>query len=159
MQVKDSSMTTGQTTFGDEPFPQVVLLDLNLRDKAAALTRLAGEVAAVALDPAAVLKALLWREDLGSTGMGDGIAIPHASVPGLTQPFGVFARLRPPVDFAAVDDKPVDIVVLLLTPQTAKGDLMALSQVARRLRSPAFCNALRQAEDEVDVWEAWRSFA
>lgn len=138
-------------------FPQGVLLGLRVREKAVLLTTLAAQAAqATGLDQALVLGALRRREELGSTGMGYGIALPHASVPGLAKPFGILARLAAPIDFDAVDDQPVDIVVLLLTPQTERAaDLQALSGIARRLRQAAVLSALRQAEDEVDVWEAW----
>lgn len=152
MQVKENPMSINMAQF-----PQGVLLGLRVREKAVLLATLARQAAeATGSSYAVVLAALQRREALGSTGMGQGIAIPHASVPGLVQPFGLLALLAAPIDFAAVDDLPVDIVVLLLTPQTEKAaDLQALSGIARRLRQPAVLAALRQAEDEVDVWDAW----
>ena len=77
------------------------------------------------------------REELGSTGVGNGVALPHARLRGLKVPFGLLARLRQGIDFAAIDDQPVDIVFLLLLPETADGaQLNALACVARAMRDP-----------------------
>lgn len=97
-----------------------------------------------------VLFDVLWeREKLGTTGVGHGIAIPHARVTGLTEVRGFFARLAAPIPFEAVDDHPVDLVFLLLAPDTAGADhLHALAAVSRTLRDPALCEQLRKAKDE-----------
>ena len=90
-------------------------------DKAGVLQELARRAGAALKIPAETISAaLLKREQLGSTGMGDGIAIPHARVPGVKSPFGMLARLKQPVDFHAVDGQPVDLVFLLLAPASSQ---------------------------------------
>ena len=97
-----------------------------LAEKAAGVTGLAERE---------VFDTILQRERLGSTGVGNGIAIPHGKLPGIRKITGVFARLETPVDFEALDDQPVDLVFLLLAPETAGADhLKALSRIARVLR-------------------------
>jgi len=97
-----------------------------------------------------VLFDVLWeRERLGTTGVGHGIAIPHGRVPGLSEVRGFFVRLSSPIPFEAVDDHPVDLVFMLLAPDTAGADhLHALAAVSRTLRDPALCMQLRKAKDE-----------
>ena len=83
-------------------------------------------------------RTLLQREKLGSTGLGQGIAIPHGKIPSIDRVYGLFARLAHPIDFDAVDDQPVDLVFLLLAPEHAGADhLKALAQISRLLRDPA----------------------
>lgn len=99
------------------------------------------------LNAQTVFTALLNREKLGSTGLGDGIAIPHARLDQLERVFGIFARLDRPIDFEAVDDQPVDIVFVLLAPaETGTNHLNALSKVARTLRNKGICEKLRHAQ-------------
>jgi PTS system nitrogen regulatory IIA component len=136
--------------------PANVVVDLRASDKEAALRELAGR-AATALhgDTQALLKALHEREDLGSTGMGDGIAIPHIRLEGIDRPFGILARLKRPIEFAAVDGRPVDVLFLLVLPQTAKGgQLNALACAARRLRDEATVEAIRQAPNAEIAYHA-----
>jgi PTS system nitrogen regulatory IIA component len=95
-----------------------------------------------------VFDALLQRERLGSTGIGNGIAIPHGKLPKIGRLFGVFARLEKPVDFESLDGEPVDLVFLLLAPEGAGADhLKALSRIARALRDPAIVYKLRKSRD------------
>jgi nitrogen PTS system EIIA component len=95
-----------------------------------------------------ILETLQQREKLGSTGVGDGIAIPHGKLPKLAKLFGVFARLDRAVDFEALDSQPVDLVFLLLAPETAGADhLKALARVARLLRDPDVARKLRDSRD------------
>jgi PTS system nitrogen regulatory IIA component len=95
----------------------------------------------------AIFDVLLERERLGTTGVGDGIAIPHGKLPELRRLYGVFARLETPVDFDAVDDQPVDLIFLLLAPETAGADhLKALARVSRLLRDRSTCEKLRGAD-------------
>ena len=91
----------------------------------------------------------LWeRERLGSTGMGNGTAIPHGKIAGVAKPVGLFARLEKPIDFEAVDERPVDLIFVLLTPEGAGADhLKALAQVARILREPGMLAHIRAARD------------
>jgi len=99
-------------------------------------------------DRTVILSAILEREALGSTGLGNGIAIPHGKVKGLRGVTAVFARLETPIDFEAVDDQPVDLVMLLLAPIGAGADhLKALSRVARLLRTDAIVQDLRMTRD------------
>ena len=93
-----------------------------------------------------VLDALLEREALGATGVGHGVAIPHARLEGLERMRGVFVRVVPPVEFGAVDDEPVDLVFALLSPPDSGSDhLRALARIARALRSAELRSQLRQA--------------
>ncbi|MEQ8508438.1 MAG: PTS IIA-like nitrogen regulatory protein PtsN [Rhodospirillaceae bacterium] len=93
-----------------------------------------------------VFDTLLEREKLGTTGVGNGIAIPHGKLPELKSLHGVFARLEKPVDFEAIDDRPVDLVFLLLAPEQAGADhLKALARVSRLLRDSDNCEKLRGA--------------
>ena len=103
---------------------------------------------ALGIDIGQILPALLRREDLGSTGVGDGVALPHARIEAVQRPFGLLARLREPLAFDAVDDGPVDLVFLLLLPADAQDrSLNALACVARRLRDRETAAALRAARD------------
>ncbi|OJF90527.1 PTS IIA-like nitrogen regulatory protein PtsN [Pararhizobium antarcticum] len=91
-----------------------------------------------------IFDVILQRERLGSTGVGNGIAIPHGKLPTLTSIIGIFARLESPVDFEALDDQPVDLVFLLLAPEGAGADhLKALSRIARVLRDQDMVAKLR----------------
>jgi PTS system nitrogen regulatory IIA component len=102
----------------------------------------------VGLDERQVFETLLQRERLGSTGIGDGIAIPHGKIPNMARLFGLVARLDKPVDFEALDGQPVDIVFLLLAPEGAGADhLKALARVARVLREPGIRDRIRAARD------------
>ncbi len=110
------------------------------------LARHAGK--AFGLDPEAILETLSHRESLGSTGLGNGIAIPHGKLAGLTRVVAVFARLETPVEFDAVDDQPVDLVMALLAPLGAGAEhLKSLSRVARLLRTEAVVDELRREGD------------
>ena len=127
--------------------PDRVFLDLRVADKRRLIEELARRAAAP-LDPRQVAEALEERERLGSTGMGAGIAMPHARFPSLRQPVGCFARLRAAVDFDAIDERRVDLAFLLLLPAEAEGhQLNALACVARRLRDERVTAALRAARD------------
>ncbi|MDD3028895.1 MAG: PTS sugar transporter subunit IIA [Alphaproteobacteria bacterium] len=105
-------------------------------------------------DKFAIFDVLWERERLGTTGVGQGIAIPHGRVAGIKKVFGFFARLKQPVDFESIDDKPVDLVFLLLSPEDAGADhLHALATISRHLRDPALCAALRQAKDAATLYK------
>ena len=95
-----------------------------------------------------IFDTIVQREKLGSTGVGNGIAIPHGKLKSIKSITGVFARLDAPVDFEALDDEPVDLVFLLLAPETAGADhLKALSRIARILREPDMVAKLRGTKD------------
>jgi PTS system nitrogen regulatory IIA component len=101
-----------------------------------------------------IFQTLLEREKLGSTGVGNGIAIPHGKLSKLESIKGVVAFLEQPIDFDAMDDQPVDIVFLLLAPDMAGADhLKALSRVARVLREPDMLQKLRNSNDPESVLE------
>ena len=94
----------------------------------------------------AIFDVLLERERLCTTGVGDGLAIPHGRLAELERIYGFFARLEKPIDFDSIDDRPVDLVFLLLAPEGAGADhLKALARISRLLRSPSFCEKLRGA--------------
>ena len=126
-----------------------VIVDVRASDKAQLLKDLSARAALeVVLDPALLSAEILKREELGSTGLGSGVAIPHARIPGLSKPYGVLARLKRPVDFAAIDGEPVDLVFLLLLPGSPGGEqLNALAAIARQLRNPTVAAMLRRARD------------
>ena len=102
-----------------------------------------------------IVDALLKRERLGSTGVGHGVAIPHAKLAKLDGIVGLFARLRRPVDFDSVDGEPVDLMFLLLAPENASAEhLKALAEVSRQLRSAPVRDALRQAGSADGLYQA-----
>ncbi len=106
----------------------------------------------VGIDAQEIFETLLNREQLGSTGLGNGIAIPHGKIKGLSGVTAVFARLAQPIDFDAVDDQPVDLVVMLLAPEGSGADhLKALSRVARLLRADGVVDRLRDTKDETKI--------
>ena len=95
---------------------------------------------------------VLRREKLGSTGVGNGIAIPHGKIPGVRRITGVFARMEQPVDFDSLDDQPVDLVFLLLAPEGAGADhLKALSRIARMLRDADTVAKIRGTSDAAAI--------
>ena len=96
--------------------------------------------------------AVMERERLGSTGVGEGVAIPHARLTGLPAPVGGFLRLAHGVDFEAIDDRPCDLVFMLLAPDGAGADhLRALAQVSRFFRQTAVREGLRKARNEEEI--------
>jgi len=98
------------------------------------------------VDARDVVVTAMERERLGTTGVGSGVALPHARIPGITGVHAAFARLAEPIDFDAVDDRPVDLVALLVAPEDAGGlHLRALAKVARRLRKEDVRARLRSA--------------
>ena len=111
----------------------------------------AAEVAArlYGLKASDVLEALMAREEEGSTGVGSGVAVPHARLKGLDRVRGVFVRLETPVEFGSVDDQPVDLVFALLAPAEARTEhLRALARVARAMSQPKLRERLRQARTQ-----------
>lgn len=136
--------------------PADVQLDILVTSKPQLIKALANRASiATGLDQTYIQGALQAREDLGSTGIGHGIAIPHASISDLPAPFGLFARLARPLDFASIDSSHVDLVFLVLLPeQNRQSDLNALSCVARQLRSADVQKALRSAVDTNALYAA-----
>jgi PTS system nitrogen regulatory IIA component len=131
-----------------------VLLCTGLKTKRDVLLKLAEQAATLTGLPAAELfEALNDRETLGSTGLGNGIAVPHGKYASLKSVIAVFIRLDAPVDFEAVDDQPVDLVMMLLAPMGAGADhLKALARVARVLRTDSVTEALRRSADPARLY-------
>jgi PTS system nitrogen regulatory IIA component len=128
--------------------PSSVIARLRVASKKQALQDLARKAAEITGAPErAIFDVLLERERLGTTGVGNGIAIPHGKLPGLKRLYGVFARLDNPIDFDAIDAQPVDLIFLLLAPDGAGADhLKALARVSRLLRDRAVCEKLRGSD-------------
>ncbi|MCQ1854643.1 PTS sugar transporter subunit IIA [Neorhizobium galegae] len=132
--------------------PENIVLDLTPPSKAILIRQLAALAAErLGLDAGEIVRVLTNREALGSTGIGAGIAIPHANLQGLDRHFCLFARLAKPVDFEAVDDEPVDLVFLLLNTQNRSDHLNILSCIARRVREEEVAAAIRRATGVQDV--------
>jgi PTS system nitrogen regulatory IIA component len=129
--------------------PNAIIPALKVNGKKQALQELAAKAAELTgQDERVIFETLAQREKLGSTGVGNGIAIPHGKLPKLARLFGLFARLDHPIDFEALDGQPVDLVFLLLAPEGAGADhLKALARVARLLRDPDIVPKLRQSRD------------
>lgn len=127
----------------------LVFADFKASSKKQALQALSRRWAvAKGMDDRLAFDKLLERERLGSTGVGKGVAIPHARIEGLSEITGVFARLSTPIDFDAVDDVPVDLVFMLFAPEDAGADhLKALARVSRLLRDSTTCDKFRQTAD------------
>lgn len=105
------------------------------------------------LDTKTVVNALLERETLGPTGVGHGVALPHARLAGLSQVVGLFVLLEKPIEFDAVDNVPVDLVFTLLAPENAGVEhLRALALVSRTLREPNVCAKLRANADPATLF-------
>jgi PTS system nitrogen regulatory IIA component len=134
-----------------------VILDVESADKPAILAQLARAVAASepGLDPDRLLGVLIERENLQSTGIGDGVAIPHGKLPGLHRLLAGFARSRPGVDFESIDGQPTHLFLLLVVPEHSGGmHLKALARISRFFRDAAFRKALMEAESREDVLRA-----
>jgi PTS system nitrogen regulatory IIA component len=128
---------------------QAVIPALKVNNKKQALQEIAARAAELTGRPEReILDVLMQRERLGSTAIGNGIAIPHGKLPKLDRLFGLFARLDRPIDFEALDGQPVDLVFLLLAPENAGADhLKALARIARLLRDPDIIRLLRDSTD------------
>ncbi len=129
--------------------PGAVLANLKPNSKKQLLQELASVAAPLAdVDEQAVFETLLQRERLGSTGVGNGVAIPHGKLPSMKRIIGVFAHIAKPISFDAMDDQPVDVVFTLLAPEGSGADhLKALSRIARLLRDQTVLAGIRAAND------------
>ena len=129
--------------------PEGVIGSLRVNGKKQALQELSERAAKVSgLSAREIFDSLLQRERLGSTGVGDGIAIPHGKMAKCGRIFGIFARLERAIDFEALDGLPVDLLFLLIAPENAGADhLKALALIARALRNSAFAAKLRKTRD------------
>lgn len=129
--------------------PEGVVADLKTTSKKQALQDLAKRAAEVSgLHVRAIFDVLMERERLGTTGVGNGIAIPHGKLPNLDRLHGLFARLENPIDFQAIDERPVDLIFVLLAPEAAGADhLKALARISRLLRDQTVCEKLRGTDN------------
>ncbi|MBF0094795.1 MAG: PTS IIA-like nitrogen regulatory protein PtsN [Alphaproteobacteria bacterium] len=127
--------------------PDCVIPNLKASSKKQALQEMARRAADLNdLPERQVFEVLLERERLGTTGVGHGIAIPHGKLPTLDRLHGVFARLARPINFESIDEQPVDLIFLLLAPESAAAEhLKVLARVSRLLRDRAVCEKLRGA--------------
>ncbi|WP_419797595.1 MAG: PTS IIA-like nitrogen regulatory protein PtsN [Terasakiella sp.] len=128
--------------------PERVVASLRATSKKQALQELARHASSVTgLNERAIFDVLLERERLGTTGVGNGIAIPHGKLNELDSLYGLFARIEKPVDFDSIDDDPVDLIFVLLAPEGAGADhLKALARVSRLLRDDSACEKLRGSD-------------
>lgn len=134
---------------------EFVLDELKAKNKHDVLVELAGvfEKGGIQVNPEAMLQVLLERERLGSTGIGDGIAIPHGKVRGLDRIAVSFGRSRDGIDFEAVDGKPVKLFFLLMAPEdSAGGHLKVLARISRMLRHQGFRKNLLEAKDREQLY-------
>jgi PTS system nitrogen regulatory IIA component len=134
---------------GDLISPEGVIATLKAKSKKQVLQELSSRAAAhTGLSERDIFDTLLQRERLGSTGVGHGVAIPHGKLAALENITGLFVRLDEPIDFDAIDDQPVDLVFLLLAPESAGADhLKALARISRLLREPKAVKKLRTSKD------------
>jgi nitrogen PTS system EIIA component len=127
------------------------MIDVRASGKRPLLQEFAARAAtALGLTPDQVASYLLKREDLGSTGIGKGVAIPHARLPELQRPFGMLAKLKPPIEFDAIDGQPVDVVFVLLLPAASENAALG----ALTLRSPETLARLRAAKNASELYVA-----
>ncbi len=135
---------------------EAILVDLQATSKEAAIREIVGSLATAgrldAADTDGVARAILNREELGSTGIGQGVAVPHTRHPKADRLIGTVAISRGGVDFAALDGEPVDIFFLLVSPPNQPGDhLRALENISRHLKDDNFVSFLRQAKTYEEV--------
>ena len=136
--------------------PKDVMIDVRASNNRQLLQDFAAEAAInLSLRVDQLASHLLKHEELGSTGVGGGLAIPHARLPDLRRPYGMLAKLKPPIEFDAIDGQAVDIVFVLLLPANAEnGQLGALALVARALRASETLGRMRSARDASELYWA-----
>ena len=136
--------------------PNDVMVDVRASKKRQLLQELAAKAAeSLGLRVDQVAPDLLKREELGSTGIGRGVAIPHARLPDVQRPYGLLVKLKVPIEFDAIDGQAVDIVFVLLLPAVAEnGQIGALAQVARTLRPEENLARLRAARNTSELYSA-----
>ena len=134
--------------------PEAVKVITNVSSKKRLMQNLAEHTETIyGIDSNSALQALLERESLGSTGVGQGVALPHARIRDLPAVSGVFMLLEKPIDFGAVDRQPVDVVFCLFAPEAAGVEhLKALAVVSRTLREPSICAMLRANPDAAKIY-------
>jgi nitrogen PTS system EIIA component len=136
--------------------PSDAMIGVKANAKATLLQELSRHAApSVGMASDQIAAEILKREALGSTGTGEGVALPHARLKEIKKPFGLLARLQHPIDFDAIDGEPVDLVFFLLLPVGSGGEhLNALASVARALRKTATLDELRRAQTGSDFYRA-----
>jgi nitrogen PTS system EIIA component len=134
--------------------PECVILGLRTSDKSQLLQELARRASDyVKIPQKVILEALVTREKLGTTGLGNGFALPHARIDGLNVMFGMFVKLARPIAYEAIDEKAVDLVFLLLIPTDAGSDhVAALAAISRRIRDQDCAERLRKAENAAELY-------
>lgn len=130
-----------------------VFLSLKAGSKRQLLQEMAAKAAEITgINERTICDTILERESLGSTGFGDGTALPHGRFAELDKVYGFFAKLSTPVDFEAIDGKPVDLVFMLLSPEGNGADhLTALAQISRILKDEATCSKIRQISSPQEI--------
>jgi PTS system nitrogen regulatory IIA component len=134
----------------------MILADVEAENKRQLLEKLSDFVSKQAdLDKNSVFEAILERENLGSTGYGAGVALPHARINGMTKVVVTFARVSTPVDYDALDNKPVDLVAFLLSPENSGEDhLQSLAVISRILNNEDVCQEIRAAKTVHEIYLA-----
>lgn len=130
-----------------------IVLSIKANNKRQLLQELAKKASEVSgINDRTIFDTILERENLGSTGFGGGTALPHGRLEELNKVYGIFARLNTPIDFDSIDGKPVDLVFLLISPESSGADhLTALAQISRILKDEATCTKLRAAADKEEI--------
>lgn len=128
----------------------MIVPNLHVSSKKQALQELSKKMASMTeLEERAIFDVLLERERLGTTGVGNGVAIPHGRFKDISKLYGLFAKLDKPINFDAIDEQPVDLIFLLLAPESAGADhLKALAQVSRMMRNKDICSKMRGIKDK-----------
>ncbi len=131
-----------------------IVLSLKANNKRQLLQELAQKASELTgINDRTIFDTILERENLGSTGFGGGTALPHGRLSELDKVFGLFVRLNSPIDFDAIDNKPVDLVFLLLSPESNGADhLTALAQISRILKDEETCTKLRAASSKDEIY-------
>jgi PTS system nitrogen regulatory IIA component len=148
------NITGSSMSINDLVAPQAVIPALKVNSKKQALQEIAAKASESTGRPEReIFDVLMQREKLGSTAIGNGIAIPHGKLPKIERICGLFARLDRPIDFEALDGQPVDLIFVLLAPEQAGADhLKALARIARMLRDTDLANKLRDARDPESIY-------
>ena len=138
-----------------------IVLGARAADKVQAIGEATKRLAShLGIDPQALLQTILAREQLGSTGLGRGFALPHARLPGIEKASGVLMRLARPIEFEAIDRQPVDIIFLLIMPAENSGEQMtSLASVARSMRDEKLPAAIRKAKTAAALYDHLASIA
>lgn len=138
--------------------PEAILVDLQARKKPDAIKAMVSSLQAAGAIPEsdveAIFAAIMKREELGSTGIGNGVAVPHTKHAGVTRLVATVAISKTGVDFASLDGNDVHILFLLVSPPDRPGDhLRGLETISRHLREQSFCRVLKQTNSSQEVWE------